>query len=110
VQPSLLAAACLAASCQGLVAAGEEEKLLQLASYLPASLLRSHAGQISVLVEHLEMLLDQYSTARYRDVPAAVAVPATSSGSKYQTAGGKYREEGTTTPTDCHMVAEIVAA
>ena len=46
VQPSLLAAACLAAACQGL---GQEELLLGL---LPASIL-GQAGQICVLVDHL---------------------------------------------------------
>jgi hypothetical protein len=46
VQPSLLAAACLAAACQGL---DQEDLLLTI---LPASIL-SQAGQICVLVDHL---------------------------------------------------------
>ncbi len=46
VRPSLLAAACLAAACQGL---DQEDLLLGL---LPASIL-SQAGQICVLVDHL---------------------------------------------------------
>jgi cyclin D2 len=50
VEPSLLAAACLAATCQGLA---QDSLLLNL---LPAPLL-IQSGQISVLVDHLEDLL-----------------------------------------------------
>ena len=102
VQPSLLAAACLAAACQGL--AGEDLVL----SHLPAAL-QAQAGHIAVLVDHLEVLLSCYS-ADYRLPSSAAAASPSSSYNKYQSAGGKYREEGTTTPTDCHLVAEIVAA
>ena len=102
VQPSLLAAACLAAACQGL--AGEDLVL----SHLPAPL-QAQAGHIAVLVDHLEVLLSCYS-ADYRLPSSAAAATPASSYNKYQSAGGKYREEGTTTPTDCHLVAEIFAA
>ena len=102
VQPSLLAAACLAAACQGL--AGEDLVL----SHLPAPL-QAQAGHIAVLVDHLEVLLSCYS-ADYRLPSSAAAATPASSYNKYQSAGGKYREEGTTTPTDCHLVAEILAA
>jgi cyclin D2 len=106
VQPSLLAAACLAAACQGLA---QEDLLITI---LPSAL-RAQAGQISVLVAHLEVLLSNYS-AHFRDsLPATAAVAAiptsynnNNNNSKYQ----KCREEGTTTPTDCHLAAELVGA
>jgi hypothetical protein len=103
VQPSLLAAACLAAACQGLA----QEDLLT--TILPSAL-RAQAGQISVLVAHLEVLLSNYS-AHFRDSLPAAAVAASptsynNNNSKYQ----KCREEGTTTPTDCHLAAELVGA
>jgi len=101
VKPSLLAASCLAAACQGLA----QEDLLP--NLLPASV-KAHAEQISVLVAHLEVLLTNYTTG-YRDsLPTAVAASPSSSSSYSKPQ--KYREEGTTTPTDCHMAAELVGA
>jgi hypothetical protein len=105
VQPSLLAAACLAAACQGLA---QEDLLLTI---LPSAL-RAQAGQISVLVAHLEVLLSNYS-AHFRDSLPATAAVAVASPTSYNNNNNKYqkcREEGTTTPTDCHLAAELVGA
>jgi hypothetical protein len=102
VQPSLLAAACLAAACRGLA---HDDLVL---NHLPSSV-RAQAGQISVLVAHLEDLLSNYSC--YSDsTPAATVVASPTPYNKYPSNSGKYREEGTTTPTDCHLAAELVGA
>jgi len=92
VRPSLLAAAALSAACRGL----------NLQHSLPA-VLQKEINQVSVLVEHLESLLQSYR--QYTDVTHVQSAP---NQTKHQSSSKP--REGTLTPTDCHQVSALVGA
>ena len=94
VRPSLMAAAALSAACRGL----------NLSYDVPAVVLDGHAEQIDVLVQHLEYIINSYSTISQQS-------SSTPKQQQYQqTTPSTPKASGTLTPTDCHQVSALVGA
>ena len=87
MRPSLMAAAALSAACRGL----------NLPYDVPAVVLDGHAEQIDILVQHLEYVINSYTST--------ISTPQQSSNTPKQYQQTTPQSDGQLTPTDCHQVS-----